>query len=160
MTIITKGMGIILKKGGDLLKKSKKFPGPRADKLLNRKVRQRLRPKGDPHPVSGFKKQTTVRGVKGSIDQGDIDVHARIGRTQRYRNLAAQTLKAARNPKKYKSRVMESGGGKWKLDPSDTSNYERKKSSRLRKLRTKGSPFKIGTFNKKDIPQKYRKDIK
>ena len=58
MTLITKGMGAISK---HLLKKSKKFPGPKADMLLNRKVRQRLRPKGDPHPFSGFKKQTKVR---------------------------------------------------------------------------------------------------
>ena len=159
MTLITKGMGIIMKKGGgDLLKKSKKFPGPRADKLLNRKVRQRLRPKGDPHPVSGFKKQTKVRGVKGSIDQGDIDVHARIGRTQRYRNLAAQTFRAARNPEKYKLKVMESGKGV--SGGTLPSNIERKRAGRRRKLRTKGSPFKIGTFNKKEIPQKYRKDIK
>ena len=40
------------------------------------------------------------------------------------------------------------------------SNIERKRAGRRRKLRTKGSPFKIGTFNKKEIPQKYRKDIK
>ena len=159
MTLITKGMGIIMKKGGgDLLKKSKKFPGPRADKLLNRKVRQRLRPKGDPHPVSGFKKQTKVRGVKGSIDQGDIDIHARIGRTQRYRNLAASTLRQHRNPEKYKSRVMP--GGDAKHSGGTFSNIDRKKRSQRRKLRTKGSPFKIGTFNKKEIPQKYRKDIK
>ena len=100
MTIKTLGMGIIIKKGGDLLKKSKKFPGPKADKLLNRKVRQRLRPKGDPHPVSGFKKQTKVGGIKGRIGQGDIEVNARIGRTQRYRNLKALELKEARKGKK------------------------------------------------------------
>ena len=147
MTIITKGMGIIMKKGGgDLLKKSKKFPGPKADKQLQKKVDTRIR------------HGKRVRGVKGSIDQGDIDVHARIGRTQRYRNIAAQTFKAARNPEKYKSKVMESGKG-----PSGgtiPSNIERKRAGRRRKLRTKGSPFKIGTFNKKEIPQKYRKDIK
>ena len=97
MTLITKGMGAISK---HLLKKSKKFPGPKADMLLNRKVRQRLRPKGDPHPVSGFKKQTKVRGIKGKIGAGDIDVHARIGRTQRYRNLKALELKEARKGKK------------------------------------------------------------
>jgi len=97
MTLITKGMGVIAK---HLLKKSKKFPGPKADMLLNRKVRQRLRPKGDPHPVSGFKKQTKVGGIKGRIGQGDIDVHARIGRTQRYRNLKALELKEARKGKK------------------------------------------------------------
>ena len=97
MTLITKGMGAISK---HLLKKSKKFPGPKADMLLNRKVRQRLRPKGDPHPVSGFKKQTKVRGIKGRIGQGDIDVHARIGRTQRYRDIQATKLREARKGKK------------------------------------------------------------
>jgi hypothetical protein len=97
MTLITKGMGAISK---HLLKKSKKFPGPKADMLLNRKVRQRLRPKGDPHPVSGFKKQTKVGGIKGRIGQGDIEVNARIGRTQRYRNLKALELKEARKGKK------------------------------------------------------------
>ena len=86
MTLITKGMGIIIKKGGNLLKKSKKFPGPKADQQLQKKVDTRIR------------HGKRVRGVKGSIDQGDIDVHARIGRTQRYRHIAAQTFKAARNP--------------------------------------------------------------
>ena len=47
MTLITKGMGIIIKKGGDLLKKSKKggdllkkskkFPGPKADNNYKKK---------------------------------------------------------------------------------------------------------------------------
>ena len=78
MTIITKGMGAVIKKTGDLLKKSKKFPGPRADKLLNRKIKQRLRPKGDPHPKSGFKKQTKVRGIKGRI--GVFHVPKRINK--------------------------------------------------------------------------------
>ena len=101
MTLITKGMGAIIKKGGgDLLKKSKKFPGPKADKLLNRKIKQRLRPKGDPHPFSGFKKQTKVRGIKGKIGAHDIDVHARIGRTQRYRDIQATKLREARKGKK------------------------------------------------------------
>ncbi len=45
-------------------------------------------------------KQTKVRGIKGRIGQGDIDVHARIGRTQRYRNLKALELKEARKGKK------------------------------------------------------------
>ena len=147
MTLKTLGMGIIMKKGGgDLLKKSKKFPGPGSDKQLQKKVDTRIR--------HGKK----VRGVKGSIDQGDIDVHARIGRTQRYRNIAAQTFKAARNPEKYKSKVME--GGAAPHSGGTFSNIDRKKASQRRKLRTKGSPFKIGTFNKKEIPQKYRKDIK
>ena len=178
MTLITKGMGVIMKKGGgDLLKKSKKFPGPKADMLLNRKVKTRVRPKGFPKtivkqpgefakgvkvtgaPVT-YKVRTNkkVRGIKGKIGGDDIDVHARIGRTQRYRNLAASSLKQFRNPEKYKSKVMKSGpaphsGGTF-------SNIDRKKASQRRKLRTKGSPFKIGTFNKKEIPQKYRKDIK
>jgi len=147
MTLLTKGMGIIMKKGGgDLLKKSKKFPGPKADKQLQKKVDTRIR------------HGKRVRGVKGGIDQGDIDIHARIGRTQRYRNLAAQTFRTVRNPEKYKSKVMESGEAPF--SSGTFSNIDRKKASRRRKLRTKGSPFKIGTFNKKEIPQKYRKDIK
>ena len=97
MTLITKGMGAISK---HLLKKSKKFPGPKADMLLNRKVRQRLRPKGDPHPRSGFKKQTKVPGIKGKIGTEDINIHARIGRTQRYRDIKATQLKEARKGKK------------------------------------------------------------
>ena len=147
MTLITKGMGVIMKKGGgDLLKKSKKFPGPKSDKQLQKKVDTRIR------------RGKRVRGIKGQIGGDDIDVHARIGRTQRYRNLAASSLKQFKNPEKYKSKVMKSGpaphsGGTF-------SNIDRKKASRRRKLRTKGSPFKIGTFNKKEIPQKYRKDIK
>ena len=89
MTLITKGMGIIMKKGGgDLLKKSKKFPGPKADKQLQKKVDTRIR------------HGKRVRGVKGSIDQGDIDVHARIGRTQRYRDIKATQLKETRKGKK------------------------------------------------------------
>ena len=147
MTLITKGMGIIMKKGGgDLLKKSKKFPGPKADKQLQKKVDTRIR------------HGKRVRGVKGNIDQGDIDIHARIGRTQRYRNLAASSLKQFRNPEKYKSKVME--GGAAPHSGGTFSNIDRKRAKSRRKLRTKGSPFKIGTFSKKEIPQKYRKDIK
>ena len=96
MTLLTKGMGAVK----SLLTKSKKFPGPKSDMLLNRKVRQRLRPKGDPHPVSGFKKQTKVKGIKGKIGAQDIEVYARIGRTQRYRDIAATKLKEARKGKK------------------------------------------------------------
>ena len=147
MTIITKGMGIIMKKGGgDLLKKSKKFPGPKSDEQLQKKVDTRIR------------RGKRVRGIKGQIGADDIDVHARIGRTQRYRNIAASSLKQFRNPEKYKSKVMESGKGV--SGGTLPSNIERKRAGRRRKLRTKGSPFKIGTFNKKEIPQKYRKDIK
>ena len=44
MTIITKGMGIIMKKGGgDLLKKSKKFPGSKSDEQLQKKVDTRIK---------------------------------------------------------------------------------------------------------------------
>ena len=146
MTLITKGMGIIMKKGGDLLKKSKKFPGPKSDEQLQKKVDTRIR------------RGKRVRGIKGQIGGDDIDVHARIGRTQRYRNLAASSLKQFRNPEKYKSKVMESGAAPH--SGGTFSNIDRKKASQRRKLRTKGSPFKIGTFNKKEIPQKYRKDIK
>ena len=89
MTLITKGMGIIMKKGGgDLLKKSKKFPGSKSDEQLQKKVDTRIR------------RGKRVRGIKGRIGQGDIDVHARIGRTQRYRNLKALELKEARKGKK------------------------------------------------------------
>ena len=116
MTLITKGMGAIAK---HLLKKSKKFPGAGADAQLNKKVKWRVRPKGLPKtivkqpgefakgvkvtgaPVT-YKVRTNkkVKGVKGSIDQGDIDVHARIGRTQRYRNIKATQLREARKGKK------------------------------------------------------------
>ena len=41
-----------------------------------------------------------VRGIKGKIGAHDIDVHARIGRTQRYRNLKALELKEGRKGKK------------------------------------------------------------
>jgi hypothetical protein len=130
MTIITKGMGAIIKKGGDLLKKSKKFPGPKSDMLLNRKVRQRLRPKGDPHPKSGFKKQTKVPGVKGKIGAHDIDVHARIGRTQRYRNLAASRLRQHRNPEKYKSPNMPAGDAKHSGGTFSKADYKKIRKNR------------------------------
>ena len=116
MTIITKGMGAIAK---HLLKKSKKFPGAGADAQLNKKVKTRVRPKGFPKtivkqpgefakgvkvtgaPVT-YKVRTNkkVRGIKGRIGADDIDVHARIGRTQRFRNLKALELKEARKGKK------------------------------------------------------------
>ena len=116
MTLLTKGMGAIRKA---LFKKSKKFPGAGADAQLNKKVKWRVRPKGLPKtivkqpgefakgvkvtgaPVT-YKVRTNkkVKGVKGSIDQGDIDVHARIGRTQRYRNIKATQLREARKGKK------------------------------------------------------------
>ena len=85
MGMITKGMGIIRK---ELLKKSKKFPGPKSDKQLQKKVDTRIR------------RGKTVPGRKGVIGQGDIDVHARIGRTHRYRNLKALQLREDRKGRK------------------------------------------------------------
>jgi hypothetical protein len=85
MGMITKGMGVIRK---ELLKKSKKFPGPKSDKQLQKKVDTRIR------------RGKTVPGRKGVIGQGDIDVHARIGRTYRYRNLKALQLREDRKGRK------------------------------------------------------------
>ena len=85
MGIITKGMGIIRK---ELFKKSKKFPGAKSEKQLDEKIKTRIR------------HGKRVPGVKGIIDQGDIDVHARIGRTGRYRNLKATQLREDRKGKK------------------------------------------------------------
>ena len=85
MGIITKGMGIIRK---ELFKKSKKFPGPGSDKQLDKKIKTRIR------------HGKRVPGVKGKIDPGDIDVDARIKRTDRYRNLKATQLREARKGKK------------------------------------------------------------
>ena len=81
-------MGAIIKKGGDLLKKSKKFPGPKADNQLQKKVDTRIR------------HGKRVPGIKGKIFQGDIDVDARIKRTGRYRNLKATQLREDRKGKK------------------------------------------------------------
>ena len=85
MGIITKGMGIIRK---ELFKKSKKFPGPGSDKQLDKKIKTRIR------------HGKRVPGVKGKIDPGDIDVDARIKRTDRYRNLKATQLREDRKGKK------------------------------------------------------------
>ncbi len=85
MTLLTRGMGVIRKA---LFKKSKKFPGPKSDKQLQKKVDTRIR------------HGKRVPGIKGKIGAGDIDVHARIGRTQRYRNIKATQLKEAREGKK------------------------------------------------------------
>ena len=71
MTIITKGMGAIAKK---LFKKSKKFPGPKAVDQLNKRVEKR---------------------GKG-IQPKDVDTYARIGRTQRYRDILATQKRALR----------------------------------------------------------------
>ena len=85
MAILTKGMGIIRK---EFFKKSKKFPGPGSDKQLDKKIKTRIR------------HGKRVPGQKGKIGQGDIDVHARIGRTGRYRNLRASQLFEMRKGKK------------------------------------------------------------
>jgi hypothetical protein len=85
MTLLTKGMGVIRKA---LFKKSKKFPGKSSDKQLQKKVDTRIR------------HGKTVPGKKGNIGQGDINVHARIGRTQRYRDIKATQLKETRKGKK------------------------------------------------------------
>ena len=74
MTIITKGMGIIRKA---LFKKSKKFPGKGAEKQLDVKVKK-----------------------QGGIGPREIEIHARIGRTQRYRDIKATQLREARKGKK------------------------------------------------------------
>ena len=85
MGIITKGMGVIRK---ELFKKSKKFPGAKSEKQLDKKIKTRIR------------HGKRVPGVKGKIDPGDTDVHARIGRTGRYRNLRASQLVEMRKGKK------------------------------------------------------------
>ena len=85
MGIITKGMGVIRK---ELFKKSKKFPGPGSDKQLDKKIKTIIR------------HGKRVPGVKGKIDPGDIDVDARIKRTDRYRNLKATQLREDRKGKK------------------------------------------------------------
>ena len=85
MTIITKGMGVIRKA---LFKKSKKFPGPKSDRQLQKKVDTRIR------------HGKRVRGAKGKIGTDDINIHARIGRTQRYRDIKATQLREARKGKK------------------------------------------------------------
>ena len=74
MTLITKGMGVIAK---NLFKKSKKFPGKGAEKQLDIKVKK-----------------------QGGIGPKEIDIHARITRTQRYRDIKATQLKEARKGKK------------------------------------------------------------
>ena len=84
-----KGLGKAFLEGRkELLKKSKKFPGPGSEKQLGKKIKTRIR------------HGKRVPGVKGIIDQGDIDVHARIGRTGRYRNLKATQLREDRKGKK------------------------------------------------------------
>ena len=74
MTLLTRGMGVIRKA---LFKKSKKFPGKGAEKQLDIKVKK-----------------------QGGIGPKEIDIHARIGRTQRYRDIKATQLREARKGKK------------------------------------------------------------
>ena len=74
MTLLTKGMGVIRKA---LFKKSKKFPGKGAEKQLDVKVKK-----------------------QGGIGPREIEIHARIGRTQRYRDIKATQLREARKGKK------------------------------------------------------------
>ena len=75
MTLITKGMGAVLKtiKG---LKKSKTFPGPKASDLLIKKLKSR----------------------KIKKDRG-LEIHERIGRTQRERDITAAKIKGFREDK-------------------------------------------------------------
>jgi len=81
MTIATKGMGAIIKKltneGKKLLKKSKKFPGPKATDQLNKRVAKRGR----------------------GIGPGDIETYGRINRTQQLRDRTATKLRSFRKNK-------------------------------------------------------------
>jgi len=83
MTIITKGMGAVLK-GIKTLKKSKKFPGPEAENLLLKKYKkmQKENPKG----VTSESYATDPR-------------KARIDRTQDRRNRIALQIKEFRKNK-------------------------------------------------------------
>ena len=83
MTIITKGMGAVLK-GIKTLKKSKKFPGPEAENLLLKKYKkmQKENPKG----VTSESYATDPR-------------KARIDRTQDRRNKIALQIKEFRKNK-------------------------------------------------------------
>jgi hypothetical protein len=84
-----KGLGKAFLEGRkELLKKSKKFPGPGSDEQLDKKIKTRTR------------HGKRVPGIKGTIDQGDIDVDARIKRTGRYRNMRATQLVEMRKGKK------------------------------------------------------------
>ena len=75
MTIITKGMGAVLK-GMKSLKKSKTFPGPKAHGQLIKKLKSR----------------------KIKKDRG-LEIHQRIGRTQRERDVVAAKIKGFREDK-------------------------------------------------------------
>ena len=75
MTIITKGMGVVLK-GMKSLKRSKTFPGSKASDLLIKKLKSR----------------------KIKKDRG-LEIHQRIGRTQRERDVTATKIKGFREDK-------------------------------------------------------------
>ena len=75
MTLITKGMGAVLK-GMKSLKKSKTFPGPKTHDLLIKKLKSR----------------------KIKKDRG-LEIHERIGRTQRERDVMATKIRGFREYK-------------------------------------------------------------
>ena len=75
MTLITAGMGAVLK-SIKTLAKSKKFPGPKTHEQLIKKIKSR--------------KITKDRA---------FDVHARMGRTQRERDITATKIKEFRKDK-------------------------------------------------------------
>ena len=72
MTLLTKGMGAVLK-GIKSLKKSKTFPGPKVHGQLIKKLKSR----------------------KIKKDRG-LEIHERIGRTQRERDITAAKIKGFR----------------------------------------------------------------
>ena len=75
MTLLTAGMGAVLK-SIKTLAKSKKFPGPKTHEQLIKKIKSR--------------KITKDRA---------FDVHARMGRTQRERDITASKIKEFRKDK-------------------------------------------------------------
>ena len=75
MTLITKGMGAVLK-GMKSLKRSKTFPGPKVHGQLIKKLKSR----------------------KIKKDRG-LEIHERIGRTQRERDITATKIKGFREDK-------------------------------------------------------------
>ena len=75
MTIITRGMGAVLK-GMKSLKRSKTFPGPKAHGQLIKKLKSR----------------------KIKKDRG-LEIHERIGRTQRERDVMATKIRGFREDK-------------------------------------------------------------
>ena len=75
MTLLTAGMGAVLK-SIKTLAKSKKFPGPKTHEQLIKKIKSR--------------KITKDRA---------FDVHARMGRTQRERDITATKIKEFRKDK-------------------------------------------------------------